>query len=81
MDLWKTIRGNYRRAVIKISKWSKQPSGSGKQRQKKPRAYKYSSELSFLDDVFSLEETTDSLGLSSGISDEEDEKCQINAYG
>jgi hypothetical protein len=61
MDLWKTIRGNYRRAVIKIAKWQKPPSGSGLQAGKRPRTYKHAAELSFLDAVFDLEETIDSM--------------------
>lgn len=65
IEQWKTIRGNYRRAVVKISKWCKQPSGSGKQAVKKPRPYKYAAELSFLNDVFDFEETMDSMTTST----------------
>ena len=61
MDVWKNVRGNYRRSVIKITDWYKQPSVSGKQKQKKPRSYKYAGELHFLGDVFSVEETEDSM--------------------
>ena len=61
VEYWKTLRGNYRRAVLKLAKWRKQLSGSGIQKGKKPRKYKYTAELSFLDVIFQLEETDDSM--------------------
>jgi hypothetical protein len=74
IDTWKTIRGNYRRAVIKLSKWTKQSSRSGQQKGKKPRAYKHADALSFLDDVFSFEDNVDSMGVSTPDSSEEEDK-------
>jgi hypothetical protein len=72
-DYWKTIRGNYRRSVKKIAAWTNQKSGSGQQNCKKPRTYAYSAELSFLDDVFNLEECEDSMVTAAEvISDDQD---------
>ena len=69
MEYWKTLRGNYRRSVVKIGKWTKHPSGSAAQKGKKPRPYKYAAELSFLHDIFSLQETNDSMSTSQMVSD------------
>ena len=71
IDYWKTLRGNYRRAIVKLSKWCKQPSGSGVQKGKKPRPYKYAADLSFLDAVFSFEEMDDSMAKEFSTSDGE----------
>lgn len=61
METWKVLRGNYRRSVLKIAKWHKQPSGSGVQKQKKPRAYRFAAELAFLDDLFAVDDVEDSM--------------------
>jgi hypothetical protein len=58
---WRTLRGNYRRALKKIKDWTKQPSGSGRQQKTKPKPYKYAGEMSFLADIFEIEETDDSI--------------------
>jgi len=48
-EVWRNVRGNYRRAVKKNQR-SRQPSGSAKPLKGKPRTYKYAAELHFLDE-------------------------------
>ena len=62
--------------MVKISKWSKQPSGSGAQNVKKPRPYKYAAQLAFLNDVFELEETMDSLTTCTSVEVEAEDDVE-----
>ena len=63
VELWKNIRSNYRRSLRRLKEWTKKPSGSGKQNASKPRPYKYTVELHFLDESFAVEDRNDSLSV------------------
>jgi len=78
-DLWKNIRGNYRRSARKLKEWMKKPSGSGKQNVSKPRPYKYTAELHFLDESFALEDRSDSLSVKDS-GDEQSQEVNIGNF-
>lgn len=79
-EVWRNVRGNYRRAMKKINGWSRQPSGSAKQLKGKPCIYKYAAELHFLDESFNLEETSDSfVGSDSVDSDGETGQAYVKS--
>ena len=54
------MRSSRGKALVKIAKWDKNPSGSGAKAKAKPMPYKYAAEMDFLDNA-NADATTDNL--------------------
>ena len=80
IECWKTLRGNYRRSLKKLKDWTSCRSGSGQQKTKKPRQYKFAVEMSFLRDVFELEDTEDSMTATVHATGDDDDNILVCCY-
>ena len=80
IECWKKLRGNYRRSLKKLKDWTSCRSGSGQQKTKKPRQYKFAVEMSFLRDVFELEDTEDSMTATVHATEDDDDNILVCCY-